>query len=110
MEDFDFGTGAMGREVRAVRWWVDLDRGPRWRRVREGARERMLGVAGVERASMYDVRWWLWVCGGEGRESGSEMGNRGVRGARERWLREGCERRLLGEWRLYATWGKGSWC
>lgn len=47
------------------------------------------------------------MAGGEGRESGSEMGNLGVSGARERWLREGCERRLLGEWRLYATWGEG---
>lgn len=49
MEDFDLGTGV--REVRALRVWVDLDLCAR-RRVREGERERMLGVIGVERGSM----------------------------------------------------------
>lgn len=44
------------------------------------------------------VLWW-WF-GEGGRASGSGIGNFGVRGARERWFREGCERRLLGEWRL----------
>ncbi len=41
---------------------------------------------------------------GSGSSSASAIGNLGVKGASERWLREGWERREEGAWRLYATW------
>ena len=49
---------------------------------REEERERIEGVVGAERPSMYE-----YEVESAGRASGSERGSREVKGARVRWLR-----------------------
>ncbi len=71
------------------------------RRVRDELRDRMLGVVGVERASMYDVRRGMMVRGEMARSASAKgSGNLGVRGARVRCGWDWWERRAVGVCRL----------